>query len=47
MPVFYFTELLGLAMEVPGVKKCFTSHLIDVNPALDAIREEEPVLAES
>lgn len=37
MPVFYFTELLGLAMEVPGVKKCFASHLIDVNPALDAI----------
>lgn len=37
MPVFYFTELLGLAMEVPGVRKCFASHLIDVNPALDAI----------
>lgn len=37
MPVFYFTELLGLAMEVPGIKKCFASHLIDVNPALDEI----------
>ncbi len=42
MPVFYFTELLGLAMEVPGVKKCFASHLVDVNPALDAI-DREPV----
>ena len=40
MPVFYFTELLGLAMEVPGVKKCFASHLVDVNPALDAIDRE-------
>ncbi len=40
MPIFYFTELLGLAMEVPGVKKCFASHLVDVNPALDAIGRE-------
>ncbi|MCX8053177.1 MAG: CoB--CoM heterodisulfide reductase iron-sulfur subunit B family protein [Armatimonadetes bacterium] len=39
IPVFFFTELLGLAMEVPGIKKCFASHLIDVNPALDAITE--------
>ncbi|MCE5199966.1 MAG: CoB--CoM heterodisulfide reductase iron-sulfur subunit B family protein [Armatimonadota bacterium] len=37
MPIFYFTELLGLAMEVPGVKKYFASHLVDVNPAIDAI----------
>ncbi len=33
-------------MEVPGVKKCFASHLIDVNPALDVIGKE-PVVAES
>lgn len=46
MPVFFFTELLGLAMEVPGVKKCFASHLVDVNSALDAI-DREPVRAES
>lgn len=47
LPVFFFTELLGIAMEVPGVKKCFASHLIDVNPALDAIKPEaeEPVMA--
>lgn len=37
MPVFYFTELLGLALEVPGVRKCFASHLVDVNPVLDLI----------
>ncbi|MCX6345040.1 MAG: CoB--CoM heterodisulfide reductase iron-sulfur subunit B family protein [Armatimonadetes bacterium] len=37
MPVFYFTELMGLAMEVRGIKKCFASHLVDVNSALDAI----------
>ena len=47
MPVFFFTELLGLAMEAPGVRKCFASHLVDVNSALDAIREPEPVVAES
>lgn len=37
MPVFYFTELLGLAMEIPGIRKCFASHLVDVHPALDEI----------
>lgn len=37
IPVFYFTELLGLAMEVPGIRKLFASHLVDVGPALDAI----------
>ncbi len=47
MPIFFFTELIGLAMEVAGVKKCFASHLIDVNPALDAIGKVEPVAAES
>ncbi|MHB9035933.1 MAG: CoB--CoM heterodisulfide reductase iron-sulfur subunit B family protein [Armatimonadota bacterium] len=47
MPIFYFTELMGLAMEVGGVKKCFSSHLVDVNPALDAIGREPAVLAES
>lgn len=46
MPIFFFTELLGLAMEVPGVRKCFASHLVDVNPALDAI-DKEPVAVES
>lgn len=47
MPIFFFTELLGLAMETPGVKKCFASHLVDVNSALDAIDKEPVVLAES
>ena len=47
MPVFYFTELLGLAMELPGIRKCFASHMVDVNAALDAIREPEPVSVES
>ncbi len=36
MPIFYFTEIIGLAMEIPGIKKCFASHLVDVNSALDA-----------
>lgn len=46
MPIFFFTELLGLAMEAPGIKKCFASHLVDVNPALDLIGRE-PVEVES
>ena len=37
MPIFYFTELLGVAMESAGVKKCFASHLTDVEGALDKI----------
>lgn len=44
MPIFYFTELLGLAMETPGVKKCFASHLVDVNPALDEIGKSEDLI---
>ncbi|MCE5314258.1 MAG: CoB--CoM heterodisulfide reductase iron-sulfur subunit B family protein [Armatimonadota bacterium] len=47
MPIFYFTELLGLAMETRGVKKCFASHLVDVNSALDAIGRGPAILAES
>ena len=49
MPIFYFTELMGLAMQIPGVKKCFASHLVDVNSALDAMDKAsvEPVAAES
>lgn len=42
IPVFYFTELLGLAMEVPGIRKLFASHLIDVNPVLDVIDSAQP-----
>jgi len=42
MPILYFTELLGLAMEVPGVRKCFASHLVDVNSVLD-ILSRQPV----
>ncbi|MCE5324105.1 CoB--CoM heterodisulfide reductase iron-sulfur subunit B family protein [bacterium] len=44
MPVFYFTELLGLAMESQGVKKCFASHLVDVNSALDAIGKSDSLM---
>lgn len=47
MPIFFFTELLGLAMEVPGVKKCFASHLVDVNPALDEIGKSQAAAVES
>lgn len=45
MPIFYFTELMGLAMQIPGVKKCFASHLVDVNSALDAMDKADSVVA--
>jgi heterodisulfide reductase subunit B len=34
MPVFYFTELISLAMGLPGSKDTFKSHLIDPQPLL-------------
>lgn len=37
MPIFYFTELMGIAMESAGVKKCLASHLVDTNKVLDII----------
>lgn len=37
MPVFYFTELLGLAMDLPGVEKWLGSHLIDPFPLLSDV----------
>jgi heterodisulfide reductase subunit B2 len=34
MPVFYFTELLGLAFDLPETKKWWKKHLIDPRPVL-------------
>ncbi len=34
MPVFYFTELVGLALGLPESKKWFASHLVDTSEAL-------------
>ncbi len=36
LPVFFFTELLGLALGVPGAEKWFAKHLIDPRPLLYA-----------
>ncbi len=38
MPVFYFTELLSLALDLPGSKDTFKSHLTDVQPLLSQLR---------
>lgn len=38
MPVFYFTELISLAMGLPGSKDTFKSHLIDPQPLLRQLR---------
>lgn len=37
MPVFYFTELLGLAFGLPEAKKWWAKHLIDPRPLLDSL----------
>jgi heterodisulfide reductase subunit B len=34
LPVFYFTELIGLALGHPAVKKWLAGHLIDPLPLL-------------
>jgi heterodisulfide reductase subunit B len=34
MPVFYFTELMGLAFGVPGVGKLLSKHAVDPRPLL-------------
>jgi heterodisulfide reductase subunit B len=38
MPVFYFTELISLALDLPGSKDTFKSHLTDVQPLLSQLR---------
>ena len=34
LPVFYFTELIGLALGLPDVKKWFKRHFVDPIPLL-------------
>ena len=38
MPVFYFTELISLALGLPGSKDTFKSHLTDPQPLLNQLR---------
>lgn len=38
MPVFYFTELIGLALGLDGAEKWFSKHLVDPRQCLQAIR---------
>jgi heterodisulfide reductase subunit B2 len=38
MPVFYFTELISLALGLPGSTETFKSHLTDVQPLLSQLR---------
>lgn len=36
LPVFYFTELLGLAFGLPGTDKWFRKHVVDPRPLLSS-----------
>jgi heterodisulfide reductase subunit B len=34
MPIFYFTELMGLALGIPGLEKLWSKHSVDPRPLL-------------
>jgi heterodisulfide reductase subunit B len=38
LPVFYFTELISLALGVPGAKDTFKSHIFDPRPLLKKLQ---------
>ena len=37
MPIFYFTELLGLALDLPGTDNWFKYHVVDPRPLLRSV----------
>lgn len=37
LPAFYFTELIGLAMELPNTEQWFKLHLVDPRPLLNSL----------
>ena len=41
MPVFYFTELLGLSFGLKKVESWLKKHLVDVAPAMEIIKHSE------
>jgi heterodisulfide reductase subunit B len=38
LPVFYFTELISLALGLPGSAETFKSHIFDPQPLLNQLR---------
>ena len=38
MPIFYFTELIGLSLGLPNVKKWMAKHIVDPVPLLRSLR---------
>lgn len=37
LPVFYFTELMGVAMDLPGMNKWWAKHVVDPRPLLKSL----------
>ncbi|UCF97292.1 MAG: CoB--CoM heterodisulfide reductase iron-sulfur subunit B family protein [Spirochaetaceae bacterium] len=37
LPVFYFTELMGVAMDLPGTNKWWAKHVVDPRPLLKTL----------
>jgi heterodisulfide reductase subunit B len=38
LPIFYFTQLMGLAFDIPAEKLLLQSHLIDTENVLERVR---------
>jgi heterodisulfide reductase subunit B len=47
MPIFYFTELMGLAFGLPEVEKWWSKHLIDPRPLLAELSVSQQAVAAS
>ncbi len=41
LPVFYFTELMGLAMDLEGRNKWWKKHMVNPNPLLKSLNLSE------
>lgn len=46
LPVFYITELMALAMDLPRTHDWFEKHMVDVTPAISKVQITEPTCSE-
>ncbi|MCX8062780.1 MAG: hypothetical protein N3D16_09370, partial [Anaerolineales bacterium] len=44
LPIFYFTELMGLAFGLPEAEAWWSKHLIDPRPLLAEIKSPRPAV---
>jgi len=41
LPIFYFTELMGLAMELDGIERCLERHFVNPKPLIQRMTLEQ------